>query len=294
MSALLLFVPSVISAVCFGLSNGLSKKIAQLNPSVGLLLRGATILTVFVPLFFIVYYTAPALLPSTLNRLGVLLTLLLGVFGYLPIYFFYRGVAHGYVAIVTPISNTRAALSLALTLAFVGVHVSLTGWIGVCLLLLSALLISLPDRLGTFEDNTLKHSVLYGAIASVLWGITFFLFQFTIPIVGPFLAAVLIELGVTIGALIHIAVQNIRISTQMIKDIGFFYVLFIGITSALASFLFMVGIDTIGFAYATAIGSLAPLVASLIGIVYLKEPWSMRHILAIVIGVVGLALLAFH
>lgn len=293
MIAFLLFVPSIISAICFGLSNGFSKKIAQVHPSIGLLLRGVTILAMFAPLYVCVLFFASNLLPQSVTLSGIALTLLLGVVGYLPIYFFYHGVAHGYVAVMAPIANTRSGISLILTALCVGIQVSLIGWVGILLLVLSAVLISLPDRIGTFEAHALRHSVVFGSIASVLWGVVFFLFQFTLPLVGPFFAAVLIELGVLLAASVHIVLHKIPIDPIAIKHIGRGYIVFIGVTSACASFLFAVGVETVGFAYATAIGSLAPLVASLVGIIALKEPWNIRHIVAIMIGCLGLIAIAF-
>lgn len=281
-------IAALISVFGFGISNAIGKKLSvDLSPRRGLVVRGVALLVVSLPLLFFVDVQ-----PVTYT--GVMRAVMIAIVGYFPILFLYEGLRKGYVGIVVPLANTRSVLTLLLSAALLDILITPMQWVAMGMLVIAAVGISIPAK-HTGEVVVSSHqSVLYGSLAAVFWGVTFFLFTYSVAAVGPVWAAYITEIVVVVCAMVHMHMVGERYSITDVTKVGYGYALLTGFLSACGSFGFMFATDAIGIAYATAIGALSPAIAAVVGFWYFKEPWNLRQLCAIVLGCVGLVLLALQ
>lgn len=129
----------------------------------------------------------------------------IGVFGYLPPLAFSHGIKLSRISIVTPIASTAPLITVILSTVFL--HTKLHGlqWWGIGVVVLANVLASVNFR-SLRDSNILKMAsgVPYALVASVGWGVVAFLLVYATRWLGPWIASLLLEVGVVLAAAVHV------------------------------------------------------------------------------------------
>lgn len=139
--------------------------------------------------------------------------LLLGVAGYIPVLAFMQGLKVSRVGIVAPIGATSALVTVVLAFAFLNTPLSFVQWSAVALVVAANVAISInPKDLRSSNLMQLESGILYALIAAIGWGLFYFVLVYPTRSIGPWMAALFVELGVTIAAGTHIILSKQKIS----------------------------------------------------------------------------------
>ncbi len=193
----------------------------------------------------------------------------LGVAGYIPVLAYTHGSKESPLGIMAPIAGTSPLITVSLSVLFLSVLLKPLQWVAIVLIVLANIYISV-DFKNWRESNFLKRStgVPFALIAALGWGLFYF---FLVPVtrkVGPWLAAFLVETGVTIAAGLHL-----RYSSQSVdlKDILAKDVVRNGFLICLGTLAFTVGVKYYNVGIVAALSNSTALVASVLGFIMFKE-----------------------
>jgi drug/metabolite transporter (DMT)-like permease len=193
----------LIAMFGYGLANTYSLPLAKrLNPARFLFLRGLATCAV----------VAAAAIP-TLYRLADwragLAAFAIGVLGYLPPLAFTHGIKVSRIGIVAPIAGTAPLLTVLLSALVLHTHLQSIQWLGVAVIVLANIAVSVNFR-SLRDSNILRlaSGVPFALITAVLWGVVFFLIIYPTRSLGPWVAALMMELGVTMAAGVHVLLKR--------------------------------------------------------------------------------------
>lgn len=193
----------LLSMVGYGLANTYSLPLAKKHgPARLLMLRGITTC-------LILFLTAIPSLNRARDWRAMLATFLIGILGYLPVLAFTHGIKVSRVSIVAPISGTSPFITVLLSVLIIGAHLHSLQWLGIALIVAANIAVSLNFK-SFKESNVLKLSsgVPFALIAALLWGLVFFLLIYPTRSLGPWLSALMIEIGVMIAAGSHVWLRH--------------------------------------------------------------------------------------
>lgn len=188
-----------ISMVSYGLANTLALPLARrLNSARLVLLRGLVVCA----LLAVISLPTLGHMADWRAALG---TLALGVLGYVPLLAFTQGIKISRISIVAPIAGTAPLITVLLSVLVLHSHLHSMQWVGVLLIILANAVVSVNFR-SLRDSNILKlaSGVPYGLVAALLWGVVFFLIIYPTRSIGPWLSALLMEVGVALAAAVHV------------------------------------------------------------------------------------------
>jgi len=193
----------LLSMVGYGLANTYSLSIAKKVGSARLLfLRGLTTCSVL-------FLTAIPSLSKARDWRAVLATLLIGIFGYLPVLAFTQGIKVSRVSIVAPISGTSPFITVVLSALFIGTHLHTLQWTGIVLIVAANIAVSLNFK-SLRSSNILQSAsgIPFALAAALGWGLVFFMLIYPTRSLGPWLSAFMIEVGVMVAAGVHVCLRH--------------------------------------------------------------------------------------
>lgn len=280
---------AILAPLGFGISNSLSKITGTaLGPTRAIILQNIFIILTLISLALVLGGF------ESFNPTWVLVSALIGVFGYFGFAFFIRAVTSGKIGLVIPIIDLAVVVSSVNTLIFLGQHISLTGIFFMILILLGAVLLSI--NINDWRNSNIfniKSGVPFAVIASVIWGTEYFLRTFPISHIGAINTALIIEISVMCTALIHLLLidrQKLleKINIQVLK-----YGFLVGIFASIGNLGINFGLATVGGPLTFAILGTRPAVSSLVAYFVFREKLQRDQIFAmslVAIGVVGVSL----
>jgi drug/metabolite transporter (DMT)-like permease len=286
MSFLALILP-LLGAIGFGTSNALSKITGQAVGTVRGVVLQTIFSTVWLALVLIFFWDS-----SLVSAHWILITLAMAVYGYFPLLFFIKAIKKGKVGVVIPIVDASVVVSVLCAFVFLGEFVSVAGLGFMALILLGVLLLSFNIR--DFRNSHVfdpASGVPYAVLAATLWGIGFFMWNFPVRNLGPFLTSILIEFGVLMTALVHVHLRGLKLTT-IPSNIWLWGVL-IGFCSMLGTLGVNLGIQNVGTPITMGILGARPAFSAIVGYVMFGEKLAMKQLLSIaliMVGVVGLAI----
>ncbi len=279
---------AILAPLGFGIANALSKITGN---SVGYI-KGAILLSFSSSIFLFALNIFFGTFTSNLT--WIVITILFGIYGYLPLVFFIKSISLGKAGIVIPIIDLSIIFPIILSFLFLNQKLSIIGLIFVLILLAGVMLMSL--NFSDLKNSSLfkiQSGVLYAIIASILWGVGYFLWSFSTKNIGPIQASFFIEVGVLLAALFHLfIIEKDKIIVKIPKNIvgiGFL----IGLLASFGDLGTNLGIQNIGVPLTMAITGARPAVGALTGYLVFKEKLTLKQIMAIIIimiGVVGVSL----
>ncbi len=133
----------------------------------------------------------------------------IGLLGYLAPLAFTHGIKISRISIVAPIAGTAPFITVLLSALLLGTHVGSLQWLGILIILAANIAVSLNFR-SLRDSNVLKlaSGVPYALTAAILWGVVFFLIIYPTRSLGPWLSALLLEIGVVAAAMVHVWSQR--------------------------------------------------------------------------------------
>ncbi len=284
MTLLLSVALGLLSMLAYGFANAFSKPLAQkLGAPQTLFLRGLTLVSLL----------AVAAIPSYHNLSHwqiALAAILLGMAGYLPVLAFTHGIKESPLGIMAPISGTSPLITVLLSWLFLSLHLSSLQWLAITIVVGANIAISVNPR-NWRNSSLLRRStgVPYALMAAVGWGLFFFLFVPLSRSLGPWLATLLAEIGVTLAAGLHA-----RSSGRTPKLSSAFQPAVIGngLLVGTGTLAFAIGASQFNVAIVATLSNSTALISSLLGVWLFREQLGAKEKIAGAVMIGGVAALS--
>lgn len=271
----------LLSMVAYGLANAFSKPLSQKlgSPQV-LYLRGFTI-SAILAVASVTSYHHLSNWPVALAALG------LGIAGYLPVLAFTHSIKESPLGIIAPIAGTSPLITVLLSVLFLGVGLQTGQWLAVALVVVANVAVSV-DLKNWRQSKVMQLSsgIPYALFASIGWGLFFFFLIPTTNALGPWLAALLVEIGVTLAAGIHIAAAAQPVSH---KDIFLPRLVMNGALICVGTVAFTVGVNYFNIGIVAALSNSTALVTTLLGVFWFHERLHKKERIASAMMIIGIA-----
>ncbi len=275
----------LLSMFGFGFSNAFSKPLAKkYGPANVIFLRGIVIcLILLVPALFHLGKLAG-------NLDYVIFAVLLGVAGYLPVLAFTHGIKISRLGVVAPIASTAPLFAVVMAQIFLNSPINTAQWLAILLIIFANIYISFDIR-NWRDSNALKTSsgIPYALVAAVGWGLWSFLIFYPTRSLGPYLAAFLAELGVTIAAGFHVLHKSRHVNLAPVLDRS---LVANAALVCLGSLALTVGVSKASVAIVVTLSNSPAIISTLIGTYRFHEHLNLKEKIAgslIIIGVVVLS-----
>ncbi|MBN2042246.1 MAG: DMT family transporter [Candidatus Aenigmarchaeota archaeon] len=277
----------LIAMLGYGLSNGMSQKIVKKEGIV----RTAVFRNVFIVLLLlpVLLYFLPA---SGVSLTFVMIALMIGIVGYVPLVTFYKAIEKGKVGVITPISNSSFLVTILLSVVFFGEILSPSNAFSVLLIVAGIILISVDFRdfsgSGIFRISS---GIPIAVLTCFLWGMVFFLLKIPVSVVGPVISSFLLELGVLLVSGINMKFSGISHHLPgrwMLSEI--FLVALFGTAGSL---FYNLGISVSDVSVVVALSFSSPFIAAVYGRIAYKERLRLIQYVAIIVILSGIFLLSF-
>jgi drug/metabolite transporter (DMT)-like permease len=287
-SVLVVFL-SLATMICWGIANGLMKRPSlSIGSARAIRIRQYTMTACALLVYLLVSGFS---LPSFFWG-GV--SLLLGMFGYVPFYFFCQALQIGRVGIVHAIGNSFPLIVAFLSVTFLGVTLTLFQILGIIISISGVITLSLgKNRTATTVDIELSNHLracLLSVCACILWGLFFTLVQIPNSVIGFVSHTLIIQTGCLVAAELHIYMARIprrNISKKVLLN-GFFA----GTLAIIGSFSFYKALSLGNPGIVTTFAGSSPVVAAAFGYFFLNETLKRKEMLGIALAVVGVLLLS--
>lgn len=272
-------LPALCSTLGFGISNGLGRTLARIDPAMGLVLRGVSVLIFLACALCVVGVPEVHVSPK-----DAMMVIGIGMLGYVPIWALYRGLACADVGLVMPLAYTNPAITALLAMGVSGTSFTFFGYASMMLLFVGAFVVSFAP-----SARVSRVGVAYGLLAGVGWGVVFFLFQYPVHVYGPLLTACCIEACVVLCGVGEVYMRGTQSYRAALATAGVPFVLFLGAGACIGSYGFLLSTKMIGVAYSAAIGSASPVIATIVGSIWYGERVTVRTGCAVVCTMCGIA-----
>jgi drug/metabolite transporter (DMT)-like permease len=273
----------LVSMVAYGLANAFSKPLSQkLGAAQTLFLRG----------FSISLILAIAAIPSFhyFSHWTVALAAVgLGIVGYLPVLAFTHGIKETPLGIMAPIAGTSPLITVILSFVFLSVFLKPAQWVAIVLVVAANIAISVDLRNWRQSNFLHKSSGIPFALAAALgWGLFYF---FLVPVsktIGPWLAALLVEVGVTIAAGLHVKLSGQKTSLRKALQPQ---IIWNGVLICLGTVVFTVGVRYYNVGIVAALSNSTALVSTILGVCLFHERIHAKERIAAAVMIIGIAAL---
>lgn len=267
-----------------GLSGAFSRRPARdIGSDRALFWRQATMVALQVPL--VVFF-----FPKNLPWQGIAEATVIGLVGYLPIYFFFRAISNGRVGVISPISNSSAVITTLLAVYVLGEPFGVFRTFGLILSLVGVVLLSVD--FADWKNSALfrKESGIPFAIGACLgWGFILFFIRYPVLLVGPILTAFIVEssvLAVSAGRLL-VSRQSFALPSGLrptVLGVGFF-----GVVGSVA---YDAGLMTSSVAVVAILNMTNPIISVVYERIMFREHLNMRQYAGMTLAIVGAVLVS--
>ena len=216
----------------------------------------------------------------------------IAVLGYFSVKYLFNALRVGKVGVVSPISNSAVVLTVLLSVIFFKEQLSLLQVVAIALVIFGVLLNSVDFK--HFRESNIfdkRSGVAYALVTFVLWGFIFFFSKIHVSVLGPFLSAFLIELGILVYSYLDIRVSKMRLKRVSSKELFLFIVS--AVLAAAGTLFYNLGVQ-VGVVSIVAVLSFSnPIAATFYSKVVNKETLKLKEIAALILIVLGVALVTF-
>ncbi len=269
----------MVAMLAYGLANAFSKPLSQkLGPAQTIFLRGFTILIILAVVAIPNYHY--------LSHWGTaLLAIGLGMAGYLPVLAYTHGIKESPLGIISPIAGTSPLITVVLSVIFLGVVLHPGQWLAVIMVIAANVAISV-DVKNLRQSNFLRVSsgIRFAIAATLGWGTFYFSLVPITKIIGPWLAALLVEIGVTTAAGLHLKLssQNVKLAIALQAR-----VIANGVLICLGTLAFTLGVKYFNVGIVAALSNSTALVATLLGVYLFHERLHVKERIAAAVMIGG-------
>jgi drug/metabolite transporter (DMT)-like permease len=267
----------------YAFANAFSKPLSQkLGAPQTLFLRG----------FMIIIILGIASIPTYhyLSHWQVALeALALGIVGYLPVLTFTHGIKESPLGIVAPIAGASPLITVILSFLFLGVLLKPGQWAAIVLIIATNVFVSVDIR-NWRQSNFLRSSsgIPFALAAAIGWGLFYFLLVPVTRVINPWLAALLVEIGVTIAAGLHIKFSSQKVSLKSSLEPR---VIANGVFICLGTIGFTVGVKYFNVGIVESLSNSTALIASILGVYLFHERLRIKDRVAAAVMIASVAAL---
>jgi transporter family protein len=276
------FIPSLVSLFSLGTNTAISKKAihtASRYQAIVYMYIILSVLLIAAGLVFRMQFSVPS---------SVLLILVANIIiGALAIISRYKAIELGKASIISPLGKTYVLLVILIGILFFGESLSVTKGFGALIILVAAGIISFHGK--KLSDLSLESGVPFIALSIIGWGIYYSLLKPIVAALGPFVATVYLEIGITIFIVLYALIR--KKNTQIPANDGAKLILASGFLVFIGSLAYSFSVEAIGIVLTAIIVSGTPVVNLLVSRIILKEELSRVKYAAVVLLVVGLIVL---
>jgi len=206
MQILLAILLGLISMITYGLANVYSQPLAKKFGAAQLLFLRGIVVSVLLAIAALISHA------HFTNLSEILLTIGLGVAGYLPVLAFTHGIKISRISIMAPISGTSPFVTVLLSALLLGITIHPLQWVAIIVIIGANVIMSI-DLKNWRQSQVLQLSsgIPYALIATVGWGCFYFFLVYATNWLGPWLSAFLVEVGVTLAAGLHLVFAKKKI-----------------------------------------------------------------------------------
>lgn len=271
----------LLAMVFYGFANAFSKPLTQkFGAAQVIFLRG----------LIIVGLIAACSIPDYSNLenwQAVLATFTLGVAGYVPVLAFMHAIKSSPLGVVAPIAGTAPLVTLILAFLFLQVGLSPLQWLAVIIVVLANVVISLNVR-NWRQSRFLQVSsgIPFALVASLGWGLFYFFLVPATEALGPWIAALIVEVGVTVAAGLHIWISKMPVPYQ---SLGVRTMWWTSALIAAATVAFTIGVNHFNVGIVAALSNSTALVTTLIGVYFFREKLRTKERIVAAITIVCIA-----
>lgn len=284
MVAFLSALLGLLSMLSYGWANALSKPLTQkLGPAQFLFLKGVgtslILAVVAIPSYhYLSHWTV------------VLEALALGLAGYIPVLAFMHAIRTSPLGMVAPVSGSAPLITVALSVGFLNVTLHKLQWLAIVIIIVANVIVSVDIR--NWRQSRLLHKasgIPFALVAAIGWGLFYF---FLIPItrvLGPWLASLLVEVGVTVAAGYHIksTAKKSTFSDAWRPDI-----LFNAVLTCAGTLAFAFGVKHYNVGIVAALSNSTALVTTLLGVLLYQERLHLKERLSALAMIASVAILS--
>ena len=220
----------------------------------------------------------------------VVYALVLGVLGYLPLLAFTHGIKISRIGIVSPIGGCSPLITVLLAYFLLSTALSGLQWLAIALIVAANIGVSVNVK--SLKDSNivnLASGVPFGLAAAIGWGVFYYALIYPTRALGPWLSALLVEIGVTVGAGIHILAAKQRPVFRQSASKG---VIASGLSVVLGTVGFTVGVDKYNVGIVAALSNSMALLSFLLAAYFFKEKLNRTEAVAAVVMVIGVVLIS--
>ena len=283
MFIIMAIVCGLVSMVTYGLSNVYSQPLAKkLGPAQMLFLRGIAI-SLILAIGAAVNYS------KFTNYTEILITLGLGIAGYLPVLAFTHGLKISRIGIVAPIAGTSPFITVLLSSMILRTNIHPLQWVAVVVVIGANIVMSV-DLKNWRNSNALQLSsgIPYALMATIGWGCFYFFLVYSTTWLGSWLSAFLVEAGVTIAAGAHLLLTAKRVPYGKIISRS---IISNSIFICLGTVAFTVGVRYFNVGIVAALSNSTAIVSAIIATYLFHEHLTRKEKLAASVMIVGIVVL---
>jgi len=218
----------------------------------------------------------------------VLITVAVAIFGYLPMFFFYKAMALGKVGVISPVASANSIVAVLLSIIFLNESLNGLQYISILFIIFGVILISTNFK--EFERSSLfkvSSGIPYALLAALGWGIWSVLVKAPTQVLGPFFTSFIIE---TVGLVMAFLLIRGSKEGVKIKDKSILLtVIPISIFMVIWSLAYYQGIRISNVSILVPLSSASPLIVALYGKFKYKEVLSTQQYVGI--GVILLSVI---
>ena len=277
----------LLAMLGYGMSNAIAKVPARnLGTRNAIFFRG-----VFISLFLLtvfLLFSREAVLSITYVLIGFIISLI----AYVGFSIFYQALKLGEVGVVSPIANSSVIITVLLSIVFFGEPITWIQFSLILLIITGIVLVSINFRnIRKSQLFKISSGVPFALITCLLWGLVFFLYKIPINILGPILTSFIIESGMMVFSGFDIKFSRTRFILPTRRNL--IHVFFVALFGAAGTLFFSLGIDISNVSIVAPIAFANPLVSTIYGKFVYNEKLDTVQYLAIIIILIGIALISY-
>jgi len=194
------------------------------------------------------------------------------------------------LGLVAPVSGSAPLVTVALSVTFLNVILHQLQWLAVFIIIAANILASVDMR--NWRQSRLIHKasgIPFALVAAVGWGLFYFFLVPITRVIGPWLASLLVEVGVTIAAGYHLKFTSKK---YLMEDAWQKEMLFNAFLTCVGTLAFAFGVKHYNVCIVAALSNSTALVTILLGVLLYRERLHLKERLAAIVMIASVAILS--
>jgi len=221
----------------------------------------------------------------------ILIAFAIALVGYIPLATFYKAMKVGKMGVVSPVANSSIVFTVLFATVFFGEVLSFAQMSSILLIVAGIVLISLNFReLKNSSLFKISSGIPYALISCLLWGVVFFLLKIPVTVLGPFLTALMLELGSFILAGVNLAIS--RAHFKLPGKQVMIHIFLVALFGSIGSLFYSMGIASAGVSIVAALAFSNPWIAALYGKIVYRDSLRPLQYIGILLALTGMLMIS--